>query len=66
MDVIQAPYETARSENQINFRWGRGETSYWYGNTFCYRSLQNWKRYHANDMIFKRAKEQPSASVMTS
>lgn len=61
MDVIQASVETARSGNQLNWRWGLGESSYWYGNTFVYRNMEQYKRYHCNDLIFKRAKQETPA-----
>ena len=44
VDVITAPVQTARSKNQMNWRWTRGPTSPWYKCATIFPSLEQWKR----------------------
>jgi hypothetical protein len=47
VEVILAPVQTARSKNQLNWRWGLNKpTSHWYNCAAIYRNLDEWRRYH--------------------
>lgn len=47
LEVILAPIQTARSQNQLNWRWGLNkETSPWYKSALIYRNLDEWRRHH--------------------
>lgn len=47
-EVIIAPVQTARSKNQLNFRWPRMEISPWYSSAMIYQNMGQWKRYRSN------------------
>jgi hypothetical protein len=47
VEVILAPLQTARSKNQLNWRWGLNKpTSPWYNSALVYRNLDEWRKYH--------------------
>lgn len=43
VEVIQAPIRSARSQNQLNWRWGQKRKSNWYSSATVYQSLNEWR-----------------------